>query len=339
MCNRRYGANYWLVSGPRDPVSNSAMLVNFCHTFLVSHPALAAKDSKCLPTCQSYAPLIDPFKRAKPDTSDEYHKYFWSTCAHILGCVKKLMRHNAVLRTAIKFILLNYFGFTSWTEDLTALAMGFGRHADAQLTFGSDYHCMSVVSGHVDRTRPLLIDISIVNTGCPTNVNNANFNGRSHSMLKQAEERKLKDYKSTAEAAGLEFLPLVFGSDGSFGELFINKLLKPWETRRLAEVNLSEDPWENEWTVHREARQIALTLGCEIARQNGRMVEQTLDFHRKHNRSQPHSMQAWQWGQDVDYERMTRLDTTRQDMIADYKKSRAVQFARYQRSARYSTCV
>lgn len=158
-------------------------------------------------------------------------------------------------------------------------------------------------------------------------------------MLKQAEERKLKDYKSTAEAAGLEFLPLVFGSDGSFGELFINKLLKPWEQRRLAEVNLSEDPWENEWTVHREARQIALTLGCEIARQNGRMVEQTLDFHRKHNRSQPHSMQAWQWGQDVDYERMTRLDTTRQDMIADYKKSRAVQFARYQRSARYSTCV
>ena len=109
---------------------------------------------------------------------------------------------------------------------------------------------------------------------------------------------------------------MVFGSDGSFGELFINKLLKPWETRRLAEVNLSEGPWENEWTVHREARQIALTLGCEIARQNGRMVEQTLDFHRKHNRSQPHSMQAWQWGQDVDYELMARLDTTRQGMIS-----------------------
>ena len=158
-------------------------------------------------------------------------------------------------------------------------------------------------------------------------------------MLKQAEERKLKNYKSTAEAAGLEFLPLVFGSGGSFGELFINKLLKPWEQRRLAEVRLSEDPWENEWTVHREARQIALTLGCEIARQNGRMVEQTLGFHRKHNRSEPHSMQAWQWGQDMSTTSVARLDTTRREMIADYKKSRAVQIARYRRSARYSTCV
>ena len=339
MCNRRYGANYWLISGPRDPISNSAMLVNFCHAFLVPHPALAAKDSKCLPTCQSYAPLIDPFAKTKPDTSNEYHEYFWSTCAHILGCVKKFMRHNAVLRSAIKEVLLHYFGFTSWTEDLSALAVGFGKHADAQLTFNSDYQCMSIVSGQTDRTRPLLIDISIVNTGCITNVDRAKYTDGLRSMLRQAEEKKLKHYKNTAEAAGLEFLPLVFGSDGSFGELFVSKLLNPWKQRRLAEVLHSPDPWENEWTVHREAKQIALTIGCEIARQNGRMVEQTLDFHRKHTRSEPYSMQAWLWGEDVDYDRMERLDSTRQDMIADYKTSRAVQIARYRRNARYSTCI
>ena len=77
--------------------------------------------------------------------------------------------HNAVLRSAVKEVPLHYFGFTSWTKDLTAAAMGFGKHADAhwQLTFDSDYQCMPIVSGQANRTRPLLIDVSIVNTAAP----------------------------------------------------------------------------------------------------------------------------------------------------------------------------
>ena len=308
------------------------MLVNLCHTFLIPHPALAAKDSKCAPTCMMYAPLInaDPNARCKPDTSVEYHELFWSTCSHILGCVHKTMRHNAILLSALKRVFLDFFGFVSMTTDVAALAMGLGKHADAQVQT-DHYSFMAVLSGQKDRNRSLLIDLTIVNTGCTTNVNS------TEDMLEQAAERKLQKYGPTAEAAGLDFLPIVFGSDGSFGRHFVQMLLNPWKQRRLSEVRLSDDPWENEWTVHREARQIAFILGCEIARQNGRMVERTLDSQRSHTRDTPYSMRAWRWGEDVDYTLMRSLDTERQEMIASYKASKAVQIAKYRRCSRFST--
>jgi len=114
-------------------------------------------------------------------------------------------------------------------------------------------------------------------------------------------------------------------------------LLNPWKQHRLAEVRLSDDPWENEWTEHREARQIAFILGCEIARQNGRMVERTLDSQRSHTRDTPYSMRAWRWGEDVDYTLMRSLDTERQEMIASYKAPKAVQIAKYRHCSRIST--
>ena len=105
------------------------------------------------------------------------------------------MRHNAILLSALKRVFLDFFGFVSMTTDVAALAMGLGKHADAQVQ--TDHHSfMAVLSGQKDRNRSLLIDLTIVNTGCTTNVNS------TEDMLEQAAERKLQKYGPTAEAAG-----------------------------------------------------------------------------------------------------------------------------------------
>ena len=43
------------------------------------------------------------------------------------------MRHNAILLSALKRVFLDFFGFVSMTTDVAALAMGLGKHADAQV--------------------------------------------------------------------------------------------------------------------------------------------------------------------------------------------------------------
>ena len=88
--------------------------------------------------------------RCKPDTSVEYHELFWSTCSHILGCVHKTMRHSAILLSALKRVFLDFFGFVSMTTDVAALAMGLGKHADAQVQT-DHYSFMAVLSGQKDR--------------------------------------------------------------------------------------------------------------------------------------------------------------------------------------------
>ena len=60
--------------------------------------------------------------------------------------------------------------------------------------------------------------------------------------------------------------------------------------------------------MHRQAREIATLIGCEIARQNGRMIERVLQYQRQHNREVQHSMQARQWGESTNYALMSDLE-------------------------------
>ena len=81
---------------------------------------------------------------------------------------------------------------------------------------------------------------------------------------------------------------------------------------------------ENEWPVHRRVREMATLLGCEIARQNGQMVERVVNYQQRHSNKSRYSMRAWQWGEAIDYSLMSRLADTRRDMIAGYRREKSI---------------
>ena len=87
------------------------------------------------------------------------------------------------------------------------------------------------------------------------------------------EERKQSRYGHAATESGARFVPVVFSAQGAWGERWMNELYLPWLQDEMTRVEESSYPWENEWTVHRQAREIATLIGsrCEITR--GRTAE------------------------------------------------------------------
>jgi hypothetical protein len=157
-----------------------------------------------------------------------------------------------------------------------------------------------------------------------SNINNSALNERVHRHIRSAEEKKQEKYGDAAKRRGAHFVPAVFSAQGGWGERWTKELYLPWLDDEIERVKLSPDPWENEWSVHRRVREMATLLGCEIARQNGQMVERVVNYQQRHSNKSRYSMRAWQWGEAIDYSLMSRLADTRRDMIADYRREKSI---------------
>ena len=251
-------------------------------------------------------------------------KNIWCTGWHCVSCgaCGTYPRHNGVLRFALAQALTGSMHYANYTEDPSSLRLGPGQHVDARLS--NDFTTLGVFHGHPRETRPLCIDVGISSGGALTNVNTSDLNDACLKHLRAMEERKQSKYGDAATESGARFVPVVFSAQGAWGERWTNEPHLRWLQDEMKRVEESSDPWENEWTVHRQAREIATLIGCEIARQNGRMIERVLQYQRQHNREARHSMQAWQWGDSIDYARMSGLEHERHRMIADYRQAKLI---------------